>query len=150
MNIIHESRNMIKLFKFLFFCVAIAMLHGCASQQEKQTYAKSLSDQELCMDWMTSARMNQYQNARESEISARRLNCWKYGNIAEEQRKAQADFNNAVQRASCPRCSDNSAVQQPQVQPQRRVTPSNRSSGNLVNQWIGRNADRFGGVLNFV
>jgi type IV secretory pathway TrbL component len=124
----------LKSFKFLFICLAIAMLHGCASQQEKQTYAKSLSDQELCMDWMTSARMNQYQSARESEISARRLNCWKYGNIAEEQRKAQADFNNAVQRAS---------GQQVQTQTPRRATPSNRSSGNLVNEWIGRNADRF-------
>ena len=76
------------------------VLIGCASPQEQQSYARSLSDQELCMSWMTSAPMNQYQSARVAEINRRGLNCWKYGNVNEEQRRARTDFDATVQRAS--------------------------------------------------
>lgn len=40
--------------------------------------------------------MNQYQSARMDEIRRRGIDCWKYGNIAEEQRKARADFQGVV------------------------------------------------------
>lgn len=67
---------------------AIAALTGCASLEEQRAYARSMDNQSLCMSWMTSHPMNQYQNARAVEIQRRGLNCWQYGNVADEQRKA--------------------------------------------------------------
>lgn len=76
--------------------IFIATLHGCASLEEQQAYAKSLGDHELCMTWMTSPSLNQYQDARKEEINRRRLNCWKYGNVAEHQRRADEDLNKTI------------------------------------------------------
>ena len=73
---------------------------GCASPEEQQAYVRGISDRELCMSWMTSASMNQYQSARRGEIRRRNLDCWKFGNVADEQRKASADFQNTVNRLS--------------------------------------------------
>ncbi len=91
---------------FLSLVIFLAlMIVACASPEEQQSYVRSLNDQQLCMSWMTSAPMNQYQSARQGEINRRGLNCWKYGNVTDEQRKARADFDSAVQRASGQRAS---------------------------------------------
>lgn len=76
--------------------VGLLSIAGCATPEEQQAYVRRISDRELCMSWMTSASMNQYQSARLGEIQRRGLDCWKYGNVAEEQRKARADFQNTV------------------------------------------------------
>lgn len=78
-------------------CIAtLLLMAGCATPEEQQAYVRKISDRELCMSWMTSASMNQYQSARIGEIRRRGLDCWKYGNVAEEQRKARADFQGVV------------------------------------------------------
>jgi hypothetical protein len=84
------------LSKWLNATVVVVILAACASPEEKQAYVRATSDLELCMSWMTSAPMNQYQSARIDEIRRRGLDCRKYGNIAEEQRKARADFQGVV------------------------------------------------------
>lgn len=76
--------------------VVVLSVAGCASPEEQQAYVRGINDQELCMSWMTSASMNQYQSARIDEIRRRGLNCWKYGDVAEEKRKARADFQGVV------------------------------------------------------
>lgn len=72
----------------VYFFSIVATLTGCASLEEQRAYARSMDNQSLCMSWMTSHPMNQYQNARAAEIQRRGLNCWQYGNVADEQRKA--------------------------------------------------------------
>ncbi len=84
------------LSKWLSAAVVVLIVASCASPEEQQAYVRATSDRELCMSWMTSASMNQYQSARMDEIRRRGLDCWKYGNIAEEQRKARADFQGVV------------------------------------------------------
>jgi hypothetical protein len=72
------------------------LITGCATPEEQQAYVRKISDRELCMSWMTAASLNQYQSARIGEIRRRGLDCWKYGNVTEEQRKARADFQGVV------------------------------------------------------
>jgi hypothetical protein len=74
----------------------VTVLAGCASPAEQQAYVSRIGNQELCMSWMTAASMNQYQKARLGEIRRRGLNCWEYGNVAEEQRKAEDRFKEAL------------------------------------------------------
>jgi hypothetical protein len=85
--------------KLLFFSIC-SFLSACASPEQQKAYVTSLSDRELCMTYMTSVSMNQYQDARYAEIRQRRLDCWQYGNVAEEQSKAQRRFDDATRRAS--------------------------------------------------
>ena len=84
------------LSKWLSAPVVVVIVTACASPEEQQAYVRATSDRELCMSWMTSASMNQYQSARIDEIQRRGLDCWKFGNIVEEQRKARADFQCVV------------------------------------------------------
>jgi hypothetical protein len=74
----------------------LVLMTGCATHEEQQAYVRKLSDRELCMSWMTSASLNQYQSARIGEIRRRGLDCWKFGNVAEEQRKARDNFQDVV------------------------------------------------------
>jgi hypothetical protein len=78
----------------------VTVLVGCASPAEQQAYVRRMGDQELCMSWMTNASMNQYQDARLGEIRRRGLNCWRYGNVADEQRKAEDRLNEALRCVS--------------------------------------------------
>ncbi len=88
-----QNRTM-RLFASLL--LVLLSIVGCASPEEQQAYVRGTSDRELCMSWMTAASMNQYQSARINEIRRRGLDCWKFGNIAEEQRRASAAFQGAV------------------------------------------------------
>jgi hypothetical protein len=104
------KRNLFRRVLATCSVVLTLSLTGCASLEEQQAYVNSLSDQGLCMSWMTSASLNQYQDAREAEIRRRRLDCWKYGNVAAEQRRASEDFNSTVQRATGQRPATTSLV----------------------------------------
>lgn len=86
--------------KILFFAFYAGLLSACASPEEQKAYVTSLSDRELCMTYMTSPSMNQYQDARYAEIRQRRLDCWQYGNVAEEQSKAERRLSDSIRRAS--------------------------------------------------
>lgn len=99
---LRQEASMVGRYMRTVFGVAIVALLviGCASPAEQQAYVRRISDRELCMSWMTSAPLNQYQGARLGEIQRRGLDCRKYGNVAEEQRKARADFQDAVNRLS--------------------------------------------------
>ncbi len=74
----------------------VTVLVGCVSPAEQQAYVRRMGDQELCMSWMTAASVNQYQYARLGEIRRRSLNCWQYGNVANEQRKAEDRWNETL------------------------------------------------------
>lgn len=81
----------------LFVAVTLA---GCASIEEQRAYVRSLDNQSLCMSWMTSHPMNQYQDARATEIRRRGVNCWQYGNVAEEQRRANVPLSEIYNRGA--------------------------------------------------
>jgi hypothetical protein len=90
------------------------LLSGCLSDEEKMQRAeqkrikyaeylvknaakyKDTSDRALCMNWMTTYSGNVHQRNRKAEINRRKLDCWEYGNVAEEQRYAQCEFDNAL------------------------------------------------------
>lgn len=88
-----------KMSKFLsvFVLSAVVLLQGCASQQEVLGNLRAKSDRQLCMEYMTLPSMNFYHSEREAVIRERRLDCWKFGNIAEERRKADAEFQRGLQ-----------------------------------------------------
>lgn len=92
----------------------VAVLVGCASPAEQQAHVRSMGDQELCMTWMTKPAINQYQNARLGEIKRRGLNCWQYGNVTAEQRKAE---HNLSENFRClAGCSPQIVTTQPPIQ----------------------------------
>lgn len=83
-----------------FVLSVLATLAGCASVAEQNAYARSLDDQQLCLSWMKSHPMNQYQGARAAEIRKRGLNCSQYGNVAEERRKANVPLSEVYNRGA--------------------------------------------------
>lgn len=76
----------------LFICPLAVLLQGCASSEEVIGNLRAKTDRALCMEYMTLPSANFYHSEREFVIRERRLDCWKYGNIAEERRRADAEF----------------------------------------------------------
>jgi hypothetical protein len=89
--------QMQKKFKNFYFVMAFVMVgtSGCVTPERVQEEVLQKSDRALCMEYMTSPTLNILDGERAREISRRRLDCWQYGNVAEERRKADADFNNS-------------------------------------------------------
>lgn len=81
----------------LFIGFGSLLLAACESQQALQAHARSLNDRALCMSWMTRSNFNQYSPAMAAEIRSRGLDCWKYGNVAEEKRRAEAGLQQSIQ-----------------------------------------------------
>ncbi len=108
---LHISR----MFKIVIPFATVITLLGCASPAEQQAYVRSMGDQELCMSWMTSPSLNQYQGARTGEVRRRGLNCYQYGNVAEERRKAENRLNEQI------RCAAGCQPQRTIVQPQEVI-----------------------------
>lgn len=104
-----------RMFKIVIPFVTVITLLGCASPAEQQAYVRSMGDQELCMSWMTSPSLNQYQSARTGEVRRRGLNCYRYGNVAAEQRKAENRLNEQI------RCAAGCQPQRVIVQPQEVI-----------------------------
>ena len=52
------------------------------------------------MKWMTSPDINRYKRARKAEINERGIDCWEYGNVAEEERKANQRMEDAAQKVA--------------------------------------------------
>jgi hypothetical protein len=71
---------------------------------------------------MTTPDINQYHRALSAEIKRRGLDCWLYGNVAEEQRKAEAALRGALNRAG------GGGVQAPQT----RAVPPPKGFTNCV------------------
>lgn len=100
---IHDTNvlegDCMRLRRILLAAISIAAVlgsTGCASPEEQQAYVRGIGDRELCMSWMTSASMNQYQSARIGEIRRRGLDCWKFGNVADEKAKAESRLQSTV------------------------------------------------------
>ena len=85
-----------KLFMTVLF--SIIFLSGCVTTQERIEAASAASDRELCMEWMTSPSLNFSQPYREAEIKRRRLDCWQYGNVAEERERAERRLSESIER----------------------------------------------------
>ena len=83
---------------WLLYFVCPLFLGGCVTTQERIDAAASASDRQLCMEWMTSPSLNFSQPYREAEIKRRRLDCWQYGNVAEEQQKAERRLSESIDR----------------------------------------------------
>ena len=92
----------------------VTVLVGCASPAEQQAYVRSLGNQGLCMSWMTTGSMNQYKEALGGEVARRGVNCWQYGNVAEEQMKANNRQSEAIRCAMG--CSPQIVTTQPPTQ----------------------------------
>lgn len=75
-------------------------LTSCATPEELQANARGLDDRSLCMAWMTTHPMNQYQDARLHEIRRRGLDCNRFGNVAEERRKANEPLVDIYRRGA--------------------------------------------------
>lgn len=88
------------IFRKVLIVTITLTLFGCASPAERQAYARRMGDQELCMSWMATPSMNQYYGALQGEIRRRGLNCYQYGNVAAEQRKAENRLNEAIRCAA--------------------------------------------------
>jgi hypothetical protein len=116
------------IFKVATPVILISALLGCASPAEQQAYVSRMGDQELCMSWMTSATMNQYQRAREGEVRRRGLNCYQYGNVAAERRKAENRLNEQI------RCAAGCQPQRTIVQPQEVIyeRPARMGPGVII------------------
>lgn len=85
-----------------------ALLGGCvmSNQELKSTYANT-SDRALCMKYMTSPSMNVHQGNRRREIARRGVDCWKYGNVAEEKAKAERRYYETLCRLPGSNCPTN-------------------------------------------
>lgn len=70
---------------------------GLICEKLNAIYEYRISNRELCMQYMTLPSINVYHSAREQAIRERGIDCWKYGNITEERRKANAEFQKALQ-----------------------------------------------------
>lgn len=84
-------------FKFLLCVAGAVLLSGCVSEQALVSIGQK-SDRALCMDWMTKPDLNIYNSAREAEIRRRKLDCWAYGNVAEEKSKANAGVQKSLDK----------------------------------------------------
>lgn len=71
---------------------SMCIFFGCASTEEVRQSLITKSDRALCMEYMTLPTLNLHQSARESEIKRRGIDCWQYGNVTEERRKADTYF----------------------------------------------------------
>ena len=85
--------------KFLLSIVVLVSISGCVSEQALLNIAEK-GDRALCMDWMTRPDMNMYNSAYEREIKKRKLDCWAYGNVAEEKRKANAEVQKSLDKVA--------------------------------------------------
>lgn len=79
----------------LLFTISLA---GCVTTQERIDAASSASDRQLCMEWMTSPSLNFSQSYREAEIKRRGIDCWQYGNVAEERERAERRLSESIER----------------------------------------------------
>ena len=83
--------------------IVAVFVSACSTPEEDAARAarniekyKDTSNRALCMSWMTSHSLNVHKKSKAMEISRRKIDCWDYGNVAEEQRKVRADFDAAV------------------------------------------------------
>lgn len=90
--------------KILIF-ISLLFLISCSATQSERNDMMRMSAQQLCMDYMTLPTVNRLQNDREEIIKLRKINCWQYGNVAAERRKADADFRDfrSIQPETKPR-----------------------------------------------
>jgi hypothetical protein len=81
--------------KLLILCFSI-LLVSCSATQSERNDMMRMSERQLCMEFMTTHTINRLQDDREDIIKSRRIDCWKYGNVAAERRKADADFHRPI------------------------------------------------------
>jgi len=112
-------KNITQRFALLIAVLFTSLLmSGCLSDEEKLERAeakriqyaeyliknaakyKDTSDRALCMNWMTTYSRNVHQRHRKAEINRRKVDCWEYGNVAEEQRYAKCEFKNTLAKLS--------------------------------------------------
>lgn len=86
-------------FRIFFLLIMTTTLSGCVSEQALERISAQ-SDRSLCMKWMTSPDINRYKRARKEEINERGIDCWEYGNVAEEERKANQRMEDAAQKVA--------------------------------------------------
>tara|TARA_B100000787_G_C16088227_1_gene247678 strand:- start:97 stop:624 length:528 start_codon:yes stop_codon:yes gene_type:complete len=78
-----------KISKLLIAFVALINLNACMTTQEAAQLYNNMSEQELCMGYLTNTDINIYQQDRRASIQRRGLNCSSYAGAA--QAKLQAD-----------------------------------------------------------